>query len=356
MDGNTDNTVKVGNVTTGRLWKKFPAPVRISILSFFRGISQVMFQCNAWTGLLFLAGIFWGAYSEGNGLVAWGAVTGTAASTLAGYLTRNRGCAVIDGEQGLWGFNGCLVGCAFPTFIGNTWMMWMGLVICAMMTTWVRRGFNNVMAPWKINSLTFPFVAMTWFFLLCARELKGFPSTGMDAPSLLFTIHAHEDYTFGTLVEAWLNGISQVFLIKSWVTGIFFIVALAISNRIACLYACVSSALALGTAIVFQAGGVSIDSGLYGFSAVLTGIAIGSTFYKSSWIGCLWTLFAVIITVFIQAGMNAFFAPWGMATLTGPFCIATWLFLLPRIKLDDRFNPDMSNWLRDPESKKQIFK
>ncbi|MBR3887096.1 MAG: urea transporter, partial [Alistipes sp.] len=30
-----------------------------------RGAAQVMFQCNSWCGLLFIVGIFWGAYSSG---------------------------------------------------------------------------------------------------------------------------------------------------------------------------------------------------------------------------------------------------------------------------------------------------
>ena len=335
---------------------RLPSWLPQTVRSFLRGFGQVMFQCNAWTGLLFLAGIFWGAYAEGNGLVAWGALTGCAASTFSGYITRHRGCEISDGEQGLWGFNGTLVGCAVPTVIGNTWMMWMGLIICSMMTSWVRRGFNKVMAPWYINSLTFPFVFMTWFFLLCAREMNGLPATGMDAPTVDFVIHSHESYSFADLVVAWLKGISQVFLINSWVTGIFFIAALALSSWRACLWACAASAISLAVAIIFQAGGVSVNSGLYGFSAVLTGIALGATFYKPSLVGAIWTLFGIIVTVFVQAGMNAFFAPWGMATLTGPFCVTTWLFLLPRIKLDDRFNPDMSTWLHDPKTKKQIFK
>jgi len=36
-----------------------------------------------------------------------------------------------DGEQGLWGFNGVLVGCAFPTFMGNTVWMWLALALCS---------------------------------------------------------------------------------------------------------------------------------------------------------------------------------------------------------------------------------
>ncbi len=47
---------------------------RIGML--LRGAGQVMFQRNAWTGLLFLCGIFWGAYAGGHGAVAWGALLG----------------------------------------------------------------------------------------------------------------------------------------------------------------------------------------------------------------------------------------------------------------------------------------
>ena len=31
--------------------------------------------------------------------------------------------------------------------------------------------------------------------------------------------------------------------------------------------------------------------------------------------------------------MNAFFSPMGLPTLTGPFCVATWIFLLPAYKM-----------------------
>ena len=32
--------------------------------------------------------------------------------------------------------------------------------------------------------------------------------------------------------------------------------------------------------------------------------------------------------------MDTFFAPLGIPTFTGPFCVATWLFLLPQFHLD----------------------
>lgn len=310
------------------------------VRAMLRGGGQVMFQNNAWTGLLFLCGIFWGAYQEGQGVVAWGAVVGVIVSTLTGYVLRQPS---EDGASGLWGFNGILVGCAFPTFLGNTGWMWLALIICSMLSTWVRTGFNNVMAPWKTNSFTFPFVFTSWLFLLAARMLHGMPPTYMSAPELTAHLSTSIDLSFGSLVVYWLKGIAQVFLINSWVTGIFFLVALFISSRWAAIWAAIGSALALLVVLLFQGPGSDIANGLYGFSPVLTAIALGCTFYKVNIRSAIWALLGIIVTVFVQAGMDAMMLPLGLPTFTGPFCLTTWLFLLPLYKFDEK-EPDHSQW------------
>lgn len=310
------------------------------VKAILRGTGQVMFQGNALTGLLFLCGIFWGAYQEGQGVVAWGALVGVIVSTLAGYMLR---LPANDGLQGLWGFNGVLVGCALPTFLGNTVWMWIALIICSMLTTWVRTGFNNVMTRWKVNSLTFPFVFCTWLFVLAARMFHGMPPEYMATPELTAPLSGSIDLGFGHLLVYWLKGIAQVFLINSWVTGIFFLAALFVSSRWAALWAAIGSALALLVALLFQAPGHEIANGLYGFSPVLTGIALGCTFYKVNRRSAMWALMGIIVTVFIQAGMNAMMLPLGLATFTAPFCITTWLFLLPLFKFDEK-EPDHSHW------------
>lgn len=285
-----------------------------------------MFQDNMWSGLLFLAGIIWGAYEEGQGVVAWGMIVGTFVSTVTGYLLQ---LPDKNGAQGLWGFNGCLVGCAFPTFMGDTFWMWFALVLCSALSTWVRSGLDNVMGKWGVSSLTFPFVISTYFFLLASRLFAGMPPEFMGTPELPHGATGVLNMEFGNLVVYWLKGISQVFLINSWVTGIFFLVALAISNLRACIWAAVASALSLFVVIIWKGPAADIANGLYGFSAVLTGIALGATFCNKSWQTAVWTVIGIIVTVFIQAAMNAFFAPFGLPTLTGPFCVATWIFLFP---------------------------
>lgn len=316
-------------------------PFAVAVRSTLRGGGQVMFQCSAWTGLLFLAGIFWGSYETGSPQVAWGAVVGLVVSTLAGFLAPDN---PDDGVQGLWGFNGILVGCAFPTFLDNNWMMWVCLIICAATTPWVRNGFNNVMAPWKVNSLTFPFVFMTWMFLFCARMFKGLNPVGLTPPELELHTLATLDTSFVKLVEYWLKGIAQVFLINSWVTGIFFLAALAVNSITSAVWGAVGSAIGLIIAIVFGADAGSTQSGLFGFSAVLTAIALGNTFYKPTLTSAIWCIIGTIVTVFIQAGMDSLMLPYGIPTLTAPFCITTWLFLLPRYKMHFGDNLDRSGW------------
>lgn len=301
-----------------------------------RGASQVMFQRNALTGLLFLVGIFWGAYSTNSPAVGWGALLGVMVSTSTGFILNLR---PDEGNDGLWGFNGILVGCAMPTFLGESPAMWISLMLCAALTTWVREGLNNVMRSWKVNSFTFPFVICTWLFLLAAARMH---SLDIDPT----TPHLGEyTLTLNSLLRAWMRGIGQVFLIDSPATGLIFLIALAISNRWAAIWAAIGSGVALGVAILMGTSPYAAAHGLYSFSAVLTAIALATTFYRPSWRSALWALMGVVITLFSQAAMDSVLSHFGLATLTAPFCLTTWIFLLPLLKFDYHL-PDHSEWHR----------
>ncbi|MBQ9076713.1 MAG: urea transporter [Muribaculaceae bacterium] len=299
--------------------------------SCLRGAGQVMFQNSSWTGLLFLIGIFYGAYAEGQPLVAWGGAVALLVSTITGYVLEQPS---DEGEEGLWGFNGILVGCGIMTFVGNTVGAWIAIVLCSALTVWVRRGFNNIMSPWGVSSFTFPFVFCTWIFLLCARTMSALPSEYMSAVSLptAETAIVHP-LDLPHLLVYWLKGVSQVFLINNWVSGVLFLIGLALCSRWAAFWAAAGSGMALFIAIAYGAPSSDIANGLYGFSPVLTAIALGCTFYKPSWRSALWCVLGTVTTVFIQGAMDVLFMPVGLPTLTAPFCIATWLFIFPKFKI-----------------------
>ena len=308
---------------------------RIFSLDFWkivlRGASQVMFQECVWGGDLIIIGIFYGSYSTGFGEVAWGAVVGIIISTITGYILKLN---PADGDIGLWGYNGILVGCAMPTFLGNTPAMWLTLILFSAMSTWVMVGMNRVLKRFKVTSYTFSFVLLTIFVLLATRVMHGIPAPYLSVPELPGPFSSELKTDFLSLIQYWLKGISQVFLVNSAITGIIFIIALWICNKWSAVWAMLSSAIALCIAILLECDGHYIANGLFGFSPVLTGIAVGCTFYNVNWRTAIYTILAVIATVYIQAAMDTIVVPWGLPTLTAPFCITTWLFMLPQLKLN----------------------
>ncbi|MCM1071457.1 MAG: urea transporter [[Clostridium] fimetarium] len=292
------------------------------LLSLLNGAGQVMFQQSPLAGALFLAGIFWGAFECGTPQVALGAVLGLAASTLAGALAFRRGGAG-DGGRGLWGFNGILVGCALPTFLADTAGMWVALIIGAMLTPLVRASLDRLLKPLGIGSLTFPFVLLTWVLLLCLGASGAVPPAEAAASAAPTCVRL----SAATLAEGWLKGISQVFLINSSVTGALFLAGLAVSDFKAALWCAAGSAIAVATAALFNGDPGAIADGLYGFNPALTGIAIGLVFTigrRTAWPA----IAAILATLLVQAAVGALAAQAGLPTLTAPFCLTTWIFII----------------------------
>ena len=79
---------------------------------------------------------------------------------------------------------------------------------------------------------------------------------------------------------------------------------------------------------------------------------MGTVFYKPNRRSAVWALLGIVVTVFVQAGMNVMLAPLGIPTLTAPFCLTTWLFLLPLIRFDETERPDHTDW--DPARKTHL--
>jgi urea transporter len=298
-----------------------------------RGSGQVMFQNNPLTGLLFLAGIFWGSYTAGMPQVGIGALLALVVATLTAMAIN------VDNKSlriGLYGFNGILVGAALPTFLKPTPLLWVYIIIGAVVSVFAMGAIATVFKTWNVPALTFPFVLTTWFLVLGSYAFANIQIAAMGPPALPQATAAAAaapvmDPTF--FVNALFNGVAQVFLIQNVVTGVIFVVALAVSSWRAALFALIGSAVALATTLVLGGNAGSAAAGLFGFSAVLTAIALGATFYPSSLRMVVVTVMAVIFTVIVQGALDIALAPVGIPTFTAPFVFVTWLFLLPHLNL-----------------------
>lgn len=298
-----------------------------------RGAGQVMLQNNPLTGLLFILGIFWGAVTAGNLAIAAGAIVGLIVATMTAILLHSDEVSL---SQGLFGFNGILVGVAVPTFLVMGPATWFLLIVGAAVSTVAMLAISHATKIWDVPALTFPFVLTTWFLVLAAYSFGHLPIRGMGPPALPapMAAAAGSDLSAGFLLGAWIKGVSQVFLINNLVTGLIFIVALLASSVWAAVFAVAGSAVSIAVALLLGASAADIDAGLYSFSPVLTSIALGCVFFRPSWRVALFALLATVFTVIVQGALDAVVAPVGVPTFTAAFVFVTWLFLLPKVNLE----------------------
>jgi urea transporter len=315
-------------VTSGR-WKSMTeASAFLKFVDInLRGAGQVMFQNNPLTGLIFLLGIAWGAFASGTVVVAVGAVVGLVVATVAAIAFK---VDAVPLRSGLFGYNGILVGAALPTFLQVNATMWCVLIFAAAASVVVMLAIANVVKTWSVSALTAPFVLTTWLFLLASYALAGLPESGLPHPGLPQPMAAGIGLDVDAMIGASLRGISQVFLIGNAVTGCLFILALAVNSAWAAIAALAGSAIAVVVAWATGASPQVIAAGLFGFSPVLTAVAVATVFYSPGPRVVGYAIGGAVFTVFAQAALDVALRPLGIPTLTAPFVLATWVFLLPR--------------------------
>jgi len=309
------------------------APLRFIDINL-RGTGQVMFQNNPLTGLLFLLAIAWGSYSGGAPAVFFGGLLGLVASSLTAMWLR------VDAQMlrdGLFGYNGILVGLALPTFLAPSLLLWCCIAIGAAVSVVAMLGTANVTRAWSVSALTFPFVITTWTLLLAASAFAGLPADAPAASDLIVPIDPAlaDPLRPAAFLHGLLQSISQVFLKGDALSALLLLLGLALSSMAAAWLALAGALLALGTAHALGAESQLITAGLLGFSPVLTAIALGSVFHKPGARVLAYAALGTVFTVIAQAALNVLVAPWGIPALTAPFVLTTWLFLLPRQHFDN---------------------
>ncbi len=305
-------------------------PLVRSLDTLLRGAGQVMFQDSALCGLFFLLGIAWGAWKEGLPEVFIGAILGLVVGTVAACILS---APREEIRKGLHGYNGILVGCALPTFFGSTLSCWVLVAAGAFFSTVIMMAVSRFLHTWKVSAMTGPFVFTTWFILLASYSFTSFEITALPHPALPLQPDASAELSgLAPLMKASFAGISQVFLIGNTVTGVLFLLGLACASVPAAIFAWMGSAVAIASALFLGADEKAVSEGMYQFSAVLTAIGLGTTFYKPNWRVALYALLGTVFTVVAQGALNVALAPLGIPSLTFPFVIAAWLFLLPNIQ------------------------
>lgn len=300
-----------------------PHPLLGFLDSVFRGIGQVMLQNNSYAGLIFLAGIFYNSI-----ILGWAVLLGTISSTATAVLL---GADRSRVSAGLFGFNGALVAIALLYFLEPDTLAWCYVVLAAACTTIIMAALLNFLGTWNVPVLTAPFVITALLFVMACARFGRLHSTGvLPTAGLPKAATVEGVVTAATLVEGLFTGIAQVFFQGSVITGIFFVVGLLISSRVACGVALLGSLVGILVAWGMGAAEPAIRSGAFGFNCVLTAIALGSGFLAVNAASAAYGALAVVTTAVVFAAMSAALEPLGLPALTSPFVLVVWLFLLAR--------------------------
>ncbi len=131
------------------------------------------------------------------------------------------------------------------------------------------------------------------------------------------------------LVEIFFRNIGQVFLLGSWFSGAIILAGVFIASVPAGIAVIAGSLIATGVSIGMVAGPGLVRPGLYGFSLVLTALAVGVVFLRPSLRVALYAGLASIVTVFVRGARDVIVAPAGVPSFTAPFVLTMDLSLAP---------------------------
>ena len=248
---------------------------RKSLLILGRGIGQVMFQNNALSGLLMLIGIFLNSWQMG--LLA---VSGNIISTLTARIS---GYDCDDIKNGLYGFNGTLVGIAVGVFMLLTVSSLMLMAIASCASVWMLLGLCSWLMP----------------DMLLVSDTETPASSSIN------------------YLQCFSMGIGQVMFQGNIMTGLFFLAGILVNSRNAAVYTILGVLLPLPLATLLGVDSEALNMGLMGYNGVLCALALGG----KSWMSCIWAVCSVLLSVVLQiVGMS-----WGIITLTAPFVLSVWL-------------------------------
>lgn len=264
-----------------------------------RGVGQVMFQGHAGTGLLFLAGI-----AVASPLLAVGALLGALLGPAVAHLLKFDRDEITEG---IHGFNATLVGIALLFYLEPEPLTWGLIVIGSAVATLLTHALRRIV---KFPTYTTPFIVTTWAALVAAHAMAGTTIDVKPAPP---------PATPAGFVTAVLDGAAEVMFGANLVTGLLFLVGIALSNWRHSVIALLGSIVGTALATYHNDPAGTIAIGIYGYNAALAAIAV-----------YLWrtSLLLPILGAIVSVPFTEFFPKsLGLPALTAPFVAASWVVL-----------------------------
>ncbi|GGH58704.1 urea transporter [Rothia aerolata] len=290
----------------------------MKIQDVLRGISQIYFVRSTATGILILVGV---ALFDLRTAVLM--LFGSLVQSLTGLAVKRR-AAVADG---LFGFNGALVGAAAGVQLQNWWLGLAVTLVGATLCTPVHFLFEKLFALGALRKAalpvsTAPFCTVTGVLMTLLTPWLAQGGALSSGQGLM-----------GVYVGL-ANNLAEVVLADGALTGVLIALGLfAGGGAVLGAFALWGSALSLLLAALIHGGLLPVSTGLFGYSAVLVSIVLGATFWNNRPLAT--RIIAATIGVLLTLGIQPLLALTPIPVYTWPFLLSMWIVML----VGARFTP-----------------
>jgi urea transporter len=264
-----------------------------------RGFAQCAFQESEIAGILFVVAV---AVSSWRMAVFY--VIAVAVGTLTARLLNGIGVLL---DLGLYGFNSGLMGLALGNFFQPEPLLWLWVVVFAA----VAAAVTVAMSKWvPFPFLAAPFILTFWMFWPVAE------ACGLDKVD--FGEFPEMPVMWGSSILAALG--SALFVPKI-LSGVIFLVGIAISNWRHAIVAVLGAFIANALAAQAHATGGAINFGFMGFNGVLAALAAYVLVAADLRLAVLGSILATWLSSYVYRGFPA-------PMLASGFVLAIWAMLL----------------------------
>ncbi|MEO1771997.1 urea transporter [Candidatus Enterococcus ferrettii] len=225
-------------------------------------------------------------------------------------------------KRGLMGFSPVLVGIAAGTFVEG-WVAWpialVGSVLCVLMTLVINHLFRQQGLP----GLTFPFILITWLFLLISFNSRWIITSRIARLPQTLSITG-----MLTLPDIFIKGGGEIFLLDNVVSSLLILAAIFIANIRWGALTIGAIGFSLTGAFILGGNLDTLSLGLHSYNCILTFLALDLFLEKkdSHWI-LLMFLTGGILTICFDFALPTLLGIAGLPVLTFSFVLATWFVL-----------------------------
>jgi urea transporter len=311
--------------------------------SFLLSYSQILFSKNRWVGAMILA-----ATAVHRDLFFCGLIAVFLANGFAFSLHFSKAAM----KKGMFGYNGLLIGLAFPALFKINVPLLVIFVMAVFATTLVTAALHAALGYYfNLPVLTLPFLIVMYLVL------AAFPSIQGIAWNTPWTAFSGFTFSMPELVEVYFKSLGAIFFSPNVISGFIIFIALLFFSRIATLLSLVGYIIGVGLMYgVFNFPSEHLYLSI-GFNFILTAIAMGGIWFVPHVTSFLFAGGAVLLCAVILAGTSNLFYFFGLPVLILPFNLTILILLYGmRQRIVDRYPKSVDFLFGTPEANAAYYR